>query len=418
MKIIHTADLHLGQLLYQNYERGDEHEFFFRQLEEWCREERPDVLLLSGDVFDIHQPSARVRQVFSEAVASLRHAVPGMTVVIIAGNHDSASRIQSDNAMWRLSGAHLIGLPPSSNYCDTPGWEDDYIIRLDNGWVAAIPFMSGDRTEIYQAVLDRIGELNREASLPVVMMAHLTVNSSDTEGHDFDIGMVKSVELEQLGEGYDYLALGHIHKSQTLGHPEDRMKESVSYPSPVARYAGSPLHVSCDEAYPHSVSLVEIDTRCGDVTIRQLRVNQLRHFITLPKEGEPYTSSQEALDGVKKIAKEIEKSTVEDKGRYIRLRVSRDTILDADFNQRVYDIAEPLAGELRYNPRIIREGEEEIKETEARDTIKVTELQDMSYDPIQFVERTFDNYSDLGLELKDIREMFAEVKNYMEGKES
>ena len=48
----------------------------------------------------------------------------------------------------------------------------------------------------------------------------------------------------------------------------------------------------------------------------------------------------------------------------------------------------------------------------------MTELQDMSYDPIQFVERTIDNYSDLGLELEDIREMFAEVKNYMEGKES
>ena len=58
MKIIHTADLHLGQILYQNYDRVDEHEHFFKQLEQWCLEEQPDALVLSGDVFDIQQPSA------------------------------------------------------------------------------------------------------------------------------------------------------------------------------------------------------------------------------------------------------------------------------------------------------------------------------------------------------------------------
>ena len=56
MKIIHTADLHLGQVIYQNYDRSDEHRHFFRQLEQWCKEEQPDALLVSGDVFDIQQP--------------------------------------------------------------------------------------------------------------------------------------------------------------------------------------------------------------------------------------------------------------------------------------------------------------------------------------------------------------------------
>ena len=50
MKIIHTADLHLGQILYQNYDRVDEHIHFFRQLERWCREEQPDALIVSGDI--------------------------------------------------------------------------------------------------------------------------------------------------------------------------------------------------------------------------------------------------------------------------------------------------------------------------------------------------------------------------------
>ena len=58
MKIIHTADLHIGQIFYQNYDRSDEHQYFFRQLEEWCKTEKPDALLISGDIFDIQQPSA------------------------------------------------------------------------------------------------------------------------------------------------------------------------------------------------------------------------------------------------------------------------------------------------------------------------------------------------------------------------
>ena len=66
MKILHTADLHLGQVIYQNYDRSDEHQHFFRQLEQWCKEEQPDALLVSGDVFDIQQPSATVKKTFTD----------------------------------------------------------------------------------------------------------------------------------------------------------------------------------------------------------------------------------------------------------------------------------------------------------------------------------------------------------------
>ena len=56
MKLLHTADLHIGQILYQNYDRCDEHLHFFKQLTQWCKKEQPDALLVSGDVFDIQQP--------------------------------------------------------------------------------------------------------------------------------------------------------------------------------------------------------------------------------------------------------------------------------------------------------------------------------------------------------------------------
>ena len=72
MKILHTADLHLGQVIYQNYDRSDEHQHFFRQLEQWCKEEQPDALLVSGDVFDIQQPSATVKKTYANISSVLR----------------------------------------------------------------------------------------------------------------------------------------------------------------------------------------------------------------------------------------------------------------------------------------------------------------------------------------------------------
>lgn len=89
MKILHTADLHLGQVIYQNYDRTDEHDCFFSQLEQWCREERPDALVVSGDVFDIQQPSAATWKNFTDRFVRLHEASPGMHIVIVAGNHDS-----------------------------------------------------------------------------------------------------------------------------------------------------------------------------------------------------------------------------------------------------------------------------------------------------------------------------------------
>ena len=110
MKILHTADLHLGQVIYQNYDRTDEHDCFFVQLEQWCRDERPDALIVSGDVFDIQQPSATTWKAFTSHFVRLHRSSPGMHIVIVAGNHDSASRLQPHDAVWQLADVHLVGI--------------------------------------------------------------------------------------------------------------------------------------------------------------------------------------------------------------------------------------------------------------------------------------------------------------------
>ncbi len=400
MKILHTADLHLGQIIYQNYDRSDEHRHFFNQLETWCQLERPDVLLVSGDVFDIQQPSAAVKKTFNDYFVRLHQLCPDMHLVVIAGNHDSASRIQADNSIWRLANAHLIGTPPAYDCLDrADGWQYDYIIRLESGFVVALPYMAGERKSIIQSILDKVAEDN-EQGLPVVLMAHQAVTGLDFAGHNFDIGTLKTLEVSSFGTGFDYMALGHIHKPQTIGHQEDALKEDVCYEAPVARYSGSALHVSCDETYPHSVSLVEIDKHNGHVCIRQLRIDELRHFYVLPADGASFSSAEEAIESLRQCVSDKERG-------YIRFRFDSKVNLPSNFNQLVYDELAPYHDEWRYNPKIIWPDECDTKEERQKPVFEVAELQQMT-DPMVFIERTRDQYP--GLDIDDVRQAFEEVK--------
>ena len=401
MKVLHTADLHLGQVIYQNYDRNDEHSHFFEQLEQWCRDEKPDALLVSGDVFDIQQPSAKVKRVFTEYFVNLHNQCPQMHIVITAGNHDSASRIQADSAIWKLANVHLIGTPPHIDSLDhDDGWQDKFIVKLDSGYVVALPFMTGDRKEFVQSILDKVTDDNTHG-LPVVMMAHQAVTGLDPQGHSFDIGNLKTLDCSAMGSGYDYLALGHIHKPQTIGHPEDcDYQKTAIHKAPVVRYSGSALHVSCDETYPHTVSLVEIDRHEGQVQIRQLRIDELRHFYVLPIDGSSFTSADDALVAMKEFVGAGVRG-------YIRFCFDSKTDLPSNFAQMVYDDL-PSNDEWRYNPRVFWTGTSDNENDEKEQIVfEVADLQQMN-DPMEFIERTIDQYPEFDLE--ELRKAFAEVE--------
>ena len=110
MKIVHTSDWHMGSRLY-NYDRTDEEEHFFRQLTRVVEKERPDVLAVSGDIYHAGTPGNDVSKLFTERLLDVVGKCQGMETVVIAGNHDSPSRLVVDEALWKRFHVHVFGKP-------------------------------------------------------------------------------------------------------------------------------------------------------------------------------------------------------------------------------------------------------------------------------------------------------------------
>lgn len=319
-KIIHTSDWHLGQNFY-GYDRSEEQADFLRQLVDIVRQQQPDALLVSGDIFHTAAPSSAAVTLYVNAMLDIHNACPKMAIVVIAGNHDSASRLQCDSRLWELAGVRVLGgiARDSEGLADL----DRHIIHVkDKGFVAAVPFAypasfplvndehvgSDQRQPVYfQSLLDHVNAQN-PAQLPVVLMAHLAVNGSDFTGHE--VGMMECVEVGVLGNGYDYAALGHIHRPQDV--------------SERARYCGTPLAVSFDEQCEHSVSIVEIDAHGSMPRVTTERIENIKPLRTIP--AGPPVDFEAALEQLQVL--------VPDERAYVRLNVLVDRYLPNGAQER------------------------------------------------------------------------------------
>lgn len=97
MKILHTADWHLGQTFYE-YDRREEHLHFLEWLKQQIRQHEIDVLLIAGDVFDSPNPSAESQRMYYRFLREVTSENPSLQIIIIAGNHDSAARLEAISA--------------------------------------------------------------------------------------------------------------------------------------------------------------------------------------------------------------------------------------------------------------------------------------------------------------------------------
>ena len=343
---IHTSDWHLGQNFY-GYDRSEEHKDFLRQLADIVRKRQPDAMLVSGDIYHTAAPSNAAVNLYVNAMLDIHRACPTMAIIVIAGNHDSASRLDSDKRLWELANVTVLG--GIARDADGKANFDKHIIKVgDNGIVAAVPFaypssfpVPADEAEIvrdqrqqayFQALLDHTQELNTKG-LPVVLMAHLAVNNSDFTGHDYN--MMESFEIGTLGTGYDYAALGHIHRPQQL--------------SERARYSGTPIPVSFDEQCEHSVSIVEIDSHGSLPHIETKVIKNLKPLHTVP--ADEAVNLEEAL----KLIDQRDDIT----GSYIRLHVKVDRFLPTGSQERAAQAVSDRKGyycEIKKTASIVTQG--------------------------------------------------------------
>lgn len=312
MKILHTSDWHLGHLLY-NYDRTEEHQSMLQQIINIVRQHQPDVFLLCGDVYHTPQPSASVQTLFANTLVDIHEACPAMSIIITAGNHDSGSKHEIFRTPWKALNVHAVGQLYRDN-------TDHHIIHIPGkGYIVAIPYIHERNMPegFFQQMLDKVAAQNTN-SLPVVMTAHTTVSGCDYTGHnhanEFSIGGIDPFDINQMGTGYDYLALGHIHHEQFVHSGNHNV-----------RYSGSPIAVSFDESYPHSISLVEISAHGQPPIVSKLEIDNPRPLVTLPISG--FATWDEAKDLLRNYPSDIP--------AYIRLNVLIEDFLPVEANAEV-----------------------------------------------------------------------------------
>ena len=333
MKIIHTSDWHLGHRLY-NYDRSDEEDHFFLQLSDLVCSEQPDALVVCGDVFHTGAPGNDVAKVFTDRLLEVAARCPDMVTAVIAGNHDSYSRLIVDKTLWERCHVHVFGLPAEDNEGKAV-FAENVVVLSGKGVVAAVPFChdrnfpaaegvaEGDRMKAYFAGLRKFIDEKNAANLPTVLMAHLAVGKeTDFTGQERGgvIGGEECVELETLGGGYDYVALGHVHCPQWIGG-ENR----------IARYCGTPRAIHFDETYAHGADVVTVEAGRKPV-VRTVAFEPLRRLETVGgKDGLPFEEALKALSEAETLPRET----------YVRLNVAlQDGMrLGPDWSERARQVS-------------------------------------------------------------------------------
>lgn len=323
MKIIHTADLHLGNVFHQ-HSRVEEHRHFFQWLLQTLREETPDALIISGDIFDTPNPSVEVQRLFFDFLTDCTDQNEGMQVVIIAGNHDSGARLETAEALLQQHNIYVRGtvhrtgdsydferniLPLSTRHSSEAA-----VVCYALPFLRAIDYPHGMSVEEglkhHLEQMDKCHKKSDFKSLPVVVAAHFyAVGAYVNEVEHSErlvVGGQDAVSVGNMAKRYAYTALGHIHKAQEVADLE------------TVRYSGSPVALSFSEVdYKRSVMLVEVDER-GRAEVRAIDYTPLCDLLTLPKYG--YASPEKLLSLLADLPKD-DGTTPRETWPYLELHV-------------------------------------------------------------------------------------------------
>ena len=354
MKFFHLSDLHIGLKLY-NRDLGEDQAYILRQIIRLAAEERPDALVIAGDIYDRAVPPAEAVELFDRFITELTDTLPKLSVMLIAGNHDSGPRVGCLNAILSRQNVHMIGQPPRTK----EEYMDKVVLRDQYGPVNfyLLPFVRpsmarravGDEEEralSYEETLRRL--IARETLDPAqrnVIVSHQFYLPSGSRPEDIErmdseiptVGNIDAVPADIL-EPFDYGALGHIHKPMKAG-------------GEFCRYCGTPLACSVSEAgQEKSIVQVELGEK-GDRKVRLLPLKPLRQVKIIRGEFSQVLG-QACQDYVTVILTDREDLDVLDMQDKLRsafpylLEIRREGIRRADYTNRRAAAKEPDPFEL------------------------------------------------------------------------
>lgn len=267
MRLFHTSDWHLGQTLH-GQERDFEHACFLDWLLGQLKLRQPDALLIAGDIFDTVNPPVKAQERLYDFIVQAHEQQPKLNIVMIAGNHDSGSRIELPAPLMRRLRTHALGRVQ---------WLDDgvldserLLIPLTNArgkvaaWCLALPFLRPAEVtgahlgDDYLRGIGQVHERLIEAALQrrkpgqaliAVSHAHMAGGSvSEDSERSLIIGNAEALPASLFSKDISYVALGHLHKPQRVNR-EERI-----------RYCGSPIPLSFSEiGYQHQILEIELD---------------------------------------------------------------------------------------------------------------------------------------------------------------
>ena len=280
MKFFHLSDLHIGLKL-MNRDLREDQEYILSKIVETAAVEKPDAVVIAGDIYDKAVPSAEAVEVFDQFLEKLTEAVPDAVVMMISGNHDSAPRIDCFRKVLSRQNVYMVGQPPRT--------ETEYIekVVLHDAYGAVnfylLPFVkpsmvkqvvgvdeSGNNLSYNETIHRLVGRERINPDERNVLVSHQFYlpagkNAEDVERMDSEmrtVGNIDEVSADVLAK-FDYAALGHIHKPMKVG-------------SEFYRYCGTPLACSVSEAQQQKgIIMVEMGVK-GEVKTTVLPLEPLR----------------------------------------------------------------------------------------------------------------------------------------------
>ena len=295
MRILHTADWHIGQRLHER-SRLDEHKQFLDWLLETIHEHQVDLLLVSGDIFDTSLPSAEATNLYYRFLYRFYDETDAYAV-LTAGNHDSPRHLEAPREFLEMGRIYVVGLADEPAKCVFPFPPDNPRVM-----VAAVPYLSESdlRHLSYETEAER-SERYRErfkafyadcvaampAEFPKILMGHLFVQGGkvmDSE-RNVQIGGATATHADDFPKDVSYVALGHLHRPQTIS--------SADYP---VRYSGSPIPLRFNEAnYRKKVYLLELVDDGTRIRDEEIDIPVFKELCTV--EGDENFVLSEAMTG-------------------------------------------------------------------------------------------------------------------------